>query len=108
MFLSLSMGLSLHNSIAVWQGFRGKKSAFVRTPKFNIKSNNDKLTKNDYVKSRIPIPTYLEGVLSLYFMAAFIFGLYYSSTTFIIFHFLLMIGFGVIFYYSLKALKYKM
>ncbi len=108
LFLSLSMGLSLHNSIAVWQGFRGKKSPFVRTPKFNIKSNNDKLTKNDYVKSRIPIPTYLEGVLSLYFMAAFIFGLYYSSTTFIIFHFLLMIGFGVIFYYSLKALRYKM
>jgi hypothetical protein len=38
-FLSLSMGLSLHNSIAVLQGFWGKKTPFVRTPKFNIVGN---------------------------------------------------------------------
>lgn len=107
LFLALSMGLSLHNSIAVLQGFRGKKSAFVRTPKFNIKSNKDKLKKNDYVKSRIPIPTYMEGLLALYFLAAFGFGLYYESTVFIIFHFLLMIGFGTIFIYSVKALQYR-
>ncbi len=38
LFLALSMGLSLHNSIAVLQGYLCKKSPFVRTPKINIKS----------------------------------------------------------------------
>ncbi|MDP4586770.1 MAG: glycosyltransferase family 2 protein, partial [Flavobacteriales bacterium] len=36
MFLSVSMGLSLHNSIAVLEGYMGKKTPFVRTPKFAL------------------------------------------------------------------------
>lgn len=33
MFLALSAGLSLHNSRAVWEGWFGRPSEFVRTPK---------------------------------------------------------------------------
>ena len=35
-FFSIAMGFSLHNSIAVLEGHMGKRSEFVRTPKFNI------------------------------------------------------------------------
>ena len=35
-FFSIAMGFSLHNTIAVLEGHLGKKSEFVRTPKFNI------------------------------------------------------------------------
>jgi len=35
LFFSVAMGLSLHNSIAVLEGHFKKKSAFIRTPKFN-------------------------------------------------------------------------
>jgi hypothetical protein len=34
-FLSLSMGLSLHNALAVLEGYGNRKTPFVRTPKFN-------------------------------------------------------------------------
>ncbi len=37
-FFSIAMGFSLHNSIAVLEGHAGKRSDFVRTPKFNINS----------------------------------------------------------------------
>jgi cellulose synthase/poly-beta-1,6-N-acetylglucosamine synthase-like glycosyltransferase len=48
MFLSVSMGLSFHNAIAVMEGYMGKKSPFVRTPKFNIIKNKDVWEKNKY------------------------------------------------------------
>ena len=49
LFLALSMGLSLHNTVAVIQGWFGKQSAFVRTPKFNIKG-----WERQFQKSPIP------------------------------------------------------
>ena len=35
-FFSVALGFTLHNVIAVLEGYFGKKSEFVRTPKFNI------------------------------------------------------------------------
>ena len=35
-FLMVSMGLALNNSVAVLEGYLGIKSSFVRTPKFNV------------------------------------------------------------------------
>ncbi|HJW29880.1 MAG TPA: glycosyltransferase, partial [Saprospiraceae bacterium] len=65
LFLSLSMGLSLHNSIAVVQGFQGRKSAFVRTPKFNIQQLQDSFKKGFYEATRISNTTIFEGLLAL-------------------------------------------
>lgn len=104
-FLSLSMGLSLHNSIAVLQGYRGKKSAFIRTPKFNIVSLQDKFNKEKYRKTRISFATIMEGVLSIYFLLAVIGAIYTGNTELIIYHFALSIGFGTIFYYSIRHLQ---
>ena len=42
-FFSIAMGFSLHNSIAVLEGHFGKRSDFVRTPKFNINALSDTL-----------------------------------------------------------------
>lgn len=104
-FLSLSMGLSLHNSIAVLQGYRGKKSAFIRTPKFNIVSLQDKFNKENYRKTKISFATMMEGVLSLYFMMAVAAAIYTGETSLIIYHAALAIGFGTIFYYSIRHLQ---
>src|SRR5690606_37074111 len=35
-FFSIAMGFSLHNTVAIIEGHLGKKSEFIRTPKFNI------------------------------------------------------------------------
>ncbi|THH37566.1 glycosyltransferase [Neolewinella litorea] len=104
LFLALSMGLSLHNSVAVLQGYRGKKSPFVRTPKFNISSVRDKLQARKYLSGQFNWVTVGEGVLSLYFLFAVAGGLYIQNTTFIVFHALLALGYGAIFYYSVKHL----
>ena len=104
-FLSLSMGLSLHNSIAVLQGYRGKKSAFIRTPKFNIVSLQDKFNKGKYRKTKISFATIMEGVLSIYFLLAVIAAFYTGTTELVLYHLALCIGFGTIFYYSIRHLQ---
>ncbi len=107
LFLSLSMGLSLHNSVAVIQGWIGKKSAFVRTPKFNLKGVRENLNKKKYLSGKFSLLTILEGVLTLYFATALIAGIASGNTAFLIFHIMLMIGYGMIFYYTLRNLRYK-
>ncbi len=108
LFLALSMGLSLHNSIAVIQGYRGKRSPFVRTPKFNIRSITDSFAaKGQYVADRLPLTTVFEGLLYLYFLIAAITAVYYGATTFLFFHILLTFGYGAICYYSIRHLRLR-
>lgn len=106
-FLSLSMGLSLHNSIAVVQGFQGRKSPFVRTPKFNIRQLQDGFKKGFYQATHISRTTILEGLLALYFLFAIIMGIELGKTSFIVYHTMLMVGFGSIFVYSIKHLSHR-
>ncbi len=105
LFLALSMGLSLHNTVAVFQGYRGKKSPFVRTPKFNINGIGDTFRRKKYFTGSLNAITIGEGLLSLYFLLAVAFALYWGATTFLLFHLLLAIGFGSIFYFSLRHLN---
>lgn len=107
LFLSLSMGLSLHNSIAVIQGWIGKKSAFIRTPKFNIKKVTDSFKNRKYRVKHISMITLFEGILSIYFLTGIIMGLKTGNTSFIVFHIMLMFGYGLIFYYSMKHVSIK-
>lgn len=102
-FLSLSMGLSLHNTIAVIQGYIGKKSAFIRTPKFNIMGLNDSFKKKKYLSAKISWTTFFEGLLAIYFT----FAVYYSlqvdyKVHFFIYHTMLAFGFGYIFVHSIR------
>lgn len=106
-FLALSMGLSLHNTIAVVQGFMGRKSPFVRTPKFNIQGLRDSLKQKNYLPGKLPASTVLEGLLALYFLGAIWLGIELGNNTFLIYHFLLMTGFGAICYYSIRHWRLK-
>lgn len=107
LFLALSMGLSLHNTIAVIQGYIGKKSPFVRTPKFNIKNIRDSFMNSKYLTKKLSWSTILEGVLALYFLAAVAGALYVQNTTFVIFHLMLAIGYGAIFFLTVRHLSLK-
>lgn len=102
LFLSLSMGLSLHNSIAVWQGFTGRKSAFIRTPKYNIKSKEDLFQKTTYLSTRMPLSTKLEFVAALYFLVGIYLGFLFHNYVYMIIHFMLVFGFLSIASYSWK------
>ncbi len=106
-FLAMSMGLSLHNTVAVVQGYIGKKSAFIRTPKFNIQNLRDSFRRRKYLQRKITWTTALEGGLSLYFIFAILLGIRLNDTSLILFHVLLALGYGSIFFLSLKHLDLK-
>ncbi|MEJ6807065.1 MAG: glycosyltransferase family 2 protein [Saprospiraceae bacterium] len=106
-FLAISMGLSFHNSIAVIEGLRGKKSPFVRTPKFDIKGLTDSFAKDKYHYKDINKVTIFEGLLAMYFMMAIIGAIVVGNTSFIIFHTLLAFGYSTIFFFSIKHSKAK-
>lgn len=92
LFLAFSMGLSLHNALAVWEGLIGKKSAFIRTPKFNIQNTSLKWWKNPYLSKSFQSVNYLELLLSVYFM----YGLYisYQHQEYALVPILLFLSFG--------------
>ena len=106
-FIAMTMGLSFHNSVAVLQGYRGRKSPFVRTPKFDIQRLTDSFRKSKYYRSPLRWTTFFEGVLCVYFMGAILLGYKLDDTSMIIFHLLLALGYGSIFYLSLKHLSFK-
>ncbi len=105
-FLTVSMGLSLHNTIAVLEGFFGFKSPFVRTPKFDIRHSTDYLRKNIYINHQITFSTWLEGLLSLYFAFGIIAGIYLGDFGLLVFHVMLCLGFASVFYQTVKTVKY--
>ncbi len=104
-FLALSMGLSLHNTIAVIQGWMGKESPFIRTPKFNINTITDTFKKQKYFNSKLSWVTVFEGLLAIYFLGGIVAGVQLGNNAFLAFHGLLMIGFGTIFCYSIGHLN---
>ena len=106
-FFSVAMGFSLHNSIAVLEGHFGKKSEFIRTPKFNIGGLKEGWKGNKYLTKNISPNVIVEGVLMLYFAfgmySAFIVGDQGGDFGLFPFHLMLCVGFGFVFFKSLTS-----
>ena len=101
-FLIVSMGLSLHNGLAVMEGLTGRKTPFIRTPKFNLSEKQKSWKNNVYVKNSITAQTIGEGLLCLYFLGGIAAGIVLRDGGLIFFHAMLAMGFGAVFYYSVK------
>ena len=108
-FFSIAMGFSLHNSIAVLEGHMGKPSEFVRTPKFNISSITDTWKGNKYLRHKMSLNVVFEGLLMLYFAfgmySAFVVGDQGGDFGLFPFHLMLFLGFGYVFFKSIRAKK---
>lgn len=106
-FFSIAMGFSLHNTIAVIEGHIGKKSEFVRTPKFNISKIKDSWKTNQYIKKTVSFNVIFEGLLMAYFAfgmySAFIVGDQGGDFGLFPFHLMLFLGFGFVFIKSLVS-----
>lgn len=105
-FLAFSMGMALHNSIAVLEGYLGIKTPFVRTPKFNIQSKGDSWKGNQYLKSVFTPVTFMEGVLSVYFTYGIFSGFKLEDYGLMLFHLMLAIGFAYVFLLSVRPMKH--
>lgn len=110
-FLAVSMGLSLHNSLAVLEGFIGRKSPFIRTPKFNINDASDDWNTNKYLVKKVTPLTYIEGGLLIYFIYTLFVAISYKDFGIMPLLGFLIFGYGFVFFNSVfhvkKATKQK-
>ena len=98
LFLSVSMGLALHNSRAVALGWLGQRSAFVRTPKLG--SGPPPLRR--YRTGGVGGLVVLEGLLAVYFAFGLAAGAWFGDTGLMPFHAMLTLGFGLVCGYSVR------
>jgi cellulose synthase/poly-beta-1,6-N-acetylglucosamine synthase-like glycosyltransferase len=96
-FLSVSMGLALHNAWAVTEGYLGIKTPFLRTPKFALsKNSNGKWFKNRYLKKQIGWLPLIELMMAFYFAFGIVLGFHYQDFGLLPFHLMLLVGFGYV------------
>lgn len=105
-FLTVSMGLSLHNAFAVIEGLLGFKSDFIRTPKFNVTNKDDSWEGNIYIKPQLSILSIFELLLGIYFLFGIASGIYLHDWGLMIFHVMLTLGFSTVFYHSVKPISH--
>ncbi|MDX1752944.1 MAG: glycosyltransferase [Salinimicrobium sediminis] len=88
-FFSIAMGLSLHNSIAILEGHLGKKSEFIRTPKFNLGGKHE-------TKGKTHVKLNFQLILEILLMLLFAFGIFsaFKMGTYSLLPFHLMMFFG--------------
>jgi cellulose synthase/poly-beta-1,6-N-acetylglucosamine synthase-like glycosyltransferase len=106
-FLAIMLGLSLHNAVAVIEGYLGRKTPFVRTPKFNVNRPGDSWQANTYLARRIPPLTWVEWGLVLYFSGGIVLGLMTHNYSALAFHTVLVLGFGFVAYWSVRHSRVK-
>ncbi|WP_405412655.1 cellulose synthase family protein [Maribacter sp. Asnod1-A12] len=102
-FFSVALGFSLHNTIAVLEGHMGKRSEFVRTPKFNISTLKQSWKGNKYLAKKLSPNMILEFALMVYFMFGMYSAIPLNDFGLFPFHFMLFLGFGFVFFKSLTS-----
>ncbi|MDX1446801.1 glycosyltransferase family 2 protein, partial [Lishizhenia sp.] len=105
-FLTVSAGLSINNSIAVFEGYLGIKSSFVRTPKFNVTLKNDSKT-NKYDKKKMSLPMVFEFLMFILFGLSTVYHIYTEAYAILPFHIMLTLGYGAVFFYGFSELKQR-
>ena len=100
-YLSFAVGMSFHNSIAVLQGYFGKRTPFIRTPKFNTE-NNANLALQRFGAAKISNSFVIYIVLFSLFFTAAVYGIVAQNYGFILFHLTLAFGMALLLVFDLK------
>lgn len=108
LFMIFSMGLALHNSIAIVEGWIGKKTPFIRTPKFNITEKGQRWNQNQYLGSlkKLQPSFFAELLLALYFSFGVAYGIYLHDWGLLLWHIFLAIGFFSMSILSILSLRH--
>ena len=102
LYLTFSLSLSLHNSLALLEGFLNIKTGFVRTPKFGVRKHTDDWKDNSYIQNKISLLNFMEGLCMLYFAWGLGLGVTFQHYGFLPFHAMLTLGFGYLFFNAIK------
>lgn len=106
-FLALSSGLSYHNARAVWLGYTGKKTSFVRTPKFNIQNKTDRIHQTSYLQGTARNILIIEILIAVTLLIVLIHHVSNGTYYFLYFHLMLFLGYIGIIFYTLKDVFFK-
>lgn len=106
-FAFLFTGLTLHQNIAIIDGFRGKTTEFVRTPKYSINDKSGSWTGNKYQPTRLALSTYLEIVLAGFFAYGVYLDFSYALYGFVPWHLFLSIGSAYTFWLTVTQDRIK-
>ncbi len=102
MFLAGSMGFSVNNTKAVFEGLLDKKSEFVRTPKYQIMSKKDSWEGKKYVNKKLSFTTYIEAFLALYCFAGVIIAIATAQVAAVPFQLMFCGGFATVSILSIR------
>ncbi|MDE2445031.1 MAG: glycosyltransferase [Alphaproteobacteria bacterium] len=103
MFMFLTSGLGLHNSIAVMQGLLGRKTAFVRTPKLNILADDHKVTTNRAYKLKFLTLGFLfEALATALFLGLTAFSLWNGYLVLLSVYAYFAAGYVMVIYFTLE------
>ncbi|MEO7522506.1 MAG: cellulose synthase family protein [Ferruginibacter sp.] len=101
-FFTIALGFSWHNSVAVMEAYRGKKSDFIRTPKFNVTVKTDNWKDNIYLAGKISLNVIIETILLLYFGFGIASAFLVKDYALLPFHIMLITGFSYVVYHSIN------
>lgn len=101
-FLAGSMGFSVNNTKAVFEGLLDKKSEFVRTPKYHIRDKDDTWQGKKYVNKKLSFTTYIEAFLAVYCFAGVVIAIATAQVAAIPFQLMFCSGFSLISYLSIR------
>ncbi|MDA0195837.1 MAG: glycosyltransferase [Bacteroidetes bacterium] len=106
-FAFLFTGITLHQNVAIFDGYRGKKTAFERTPKYDIQKDAGAWTGKSYTPAKLPLITYIELLMAGYFA----YGVYLDFVTglygFLPWHIFLSFGASYTFWLTVKQNSIK-
>jgi cellulose synthase/poly-beta-1,6-N-acetylglucosamine synthase-like glycosyltransferase len=95
LFMAGTMGLAVNNTRAVFEALINRRSAFERTPKYNIISSADNWLKNKYRGSKVMPGVVLEIAFAIYFVIAIGIAAHYRELSLIPFQMMFLFGFGL-------------
>jgi cellulose synthase/poly-beta-1,6-N-acetylglucosamine synthase-like glycosyltransferase len=94
LLMSLGIGLTITNTIAVLEALVGKQTAFARTPKYRVESKKDKVGANKYRKRLGWVP-WVELLIGTYFALAVYYAIDNENYFTVPFLLLFVIGYWV-------------
>jgi len=101
-FLAGSMGFSVNNTKAVFEGLLDKKSEFVRTPKYQIMNKKDSWEGKKYVNKKLAFTTYIEAVMAVYSFTGVVIAIATAQVAAIPFQMMFFSGFTIISVLSIR------
>lgn len=95
LFMAGTMGLAVSNTRAVFEALFNRKTAFERTPKYNILTAKDNWLSSRYRYSKVKFEVVIELLLACYFLAGMIFSIRWVELSLIPFQLMFLFGFGL-------------